>query len=479
MQENILKIKNSQIKIFTYMMNNEQISSLIEDKQIDSRQFLETVLVPLFNTFIRFLQNEEDIKLKFLLKNVLQKDELFLILRTFKNSIFFDVKNNSKLSSYDFTRRVDEVFDIFYLYLFKKSQTIKIVKDEDEINYLLNTLDENLAILYLDLDGRIENSSTFFRKLFLSNKKKIKFEKIENLIVHKSEATKFLEKLDNEDNFFIEAIEVLKCDESVFWVEINVEKRENDIIVIFKDISYKKSLENQKKVFLEQSKMAAMGELISMIAHQWRQPLQTVSILAQKLVLTKKTDGYVDNDILQKSVTDIDSQLDYMSKTIDDFRNFFKPESQKVITKPSKIIDKAVKFLHYILTINNIEFKLDIINDKEISIIENNLIQVIINIIKNAIDVLLEREIESKLIIIRCDFNENYVIIEIEDNAGGIPEEDLNKVFDSYFTTKHNDKGTGLGLYMSKTIIEEHSLGKLSVKNSSNGALFKIELPVE
>ena len=225
--------------------------------------------------------------------------------------------------------------------------------------------------------------------------------------------------------------------------------------------------------------MAAMGELISMIAHQWRQPLQTVSILAQKLVLTKTTDGFVDNDILEKSVTDIDMQLNYMSKTIDDFRNFFKPESKKIIAKPSDIINKAIKFLHYILTINNIDYKVEIIKDSEFNIIENNLIQVLINIIKNSIDVLLERDIESKLIIIRCDFNENYVIIEIEDNAGGIAEENLNKVFESYYTTKNSDKGTGLGLYMSKTIIEEHSLGRLSVKNGLDGALFRIELPLE
>ena len=135
--------------------------------------------------------------------------------------------------------------------------------------------------------------------------------------------------------------------------------------------------------------------------------------------------------------------------------------------------------MHYVLTINNIDFELDIKKDYEINIIENNLIQVLINIIKNSIDVLLERNIQSKKITIRCDFNENYVIIEIEDNAGGIPKEDLKKVFDSYYTTKNDEKGTGLGLYMSKTIIEDHSLGKLSVQNGSDGALFKIELPKE
>jgi signal transduction histidine kinase len=131
------------------------------------------------------------------------------------------------------------------------------------------------------------------------------------------------------------------------------------------------------------------------------------------------------------------------------------------------------------LTINNIDYKVEIINDYEINIIENNLIQVLINLIKNSTDALLERNIESKCITIRCDFNENYAIIEIEDNAGGIPESDLDKVFDSYYTTKNSESGTGLGLYMSKTIIEEHSLGKLSVENGSQGALFKIELPVE
>ena len=478
MKENVSILKKEQIRIFTYIINNEQIISLIESKGITPKYLLEALLVPLFNILIKFLENEKDIKLKVLRKSGFQNDELFLILRTFKNSIFLDTKNN-EYSSFDFIKKIDEIFDTFYFYLFKNNQTTKLVKDENEINYLLNILDENLAILHLNEDGSIKNTSKFFKQLFLSKKNKMKFSNIENIFVHKSAKKTFLKKLQEEGSFIIDEIEVLKCDKSIFWVTINVEKKLDDITLIFKDISYKKSLENQKKVFLEQSKMAAMGELISMIAHQWRQPLQTVSILAQKLVLTKTTDGFVDNDILETSVTDIDMQLNYMSKTIDDFRNFFKPESKKIIAKPSDIINKAIKFLHYILTINNIDYKVEIIKDSEFNIIENNLIQVLINIIKNSIDVLLERDIESKLIIIRCDFNENYVIIEIEDNAGGIAEENLNKVFESYYTTKNSEKGTGLGLYMSKTIIEEHSLGRLSVKNGLDGALFRIELPLE
>lgn len=408
-------------------------------------------------------------------------NDYFLILRSFKNSIYLHMKNE-KLDDYIFRKKIDEIFDLFYIYLLNEDNTNEKVEakieDTKRINYLLTLLDENLPLIDISFDGKVIESSKSFKELFLYQEKENLELSILDLIIYKKNAKKFLKDILENDNFSDE-IEVQKCDKTVFWVNIKSEKKEDTITLIFKDITYKKNLEKHKKAFLEQSKTAAIGELISMIAHQWRQPLQTISILAQKLIITRATDGHVNNEILEKSVKDIDIQLNYMSRTIDDFRNFFKPESSSVLSKPSVIIEKAIKFLHYVLTINNIDFELDIKNDYEINIIENNLIQVIINIIKNSIDVLLERDIQSKKITIRCDFNENYVIIEIEDNAGGIPKENLKKIFDSYFTTKNDDKGTGLGLYMSKIIIEEHSLGKLSVKNGLDGALFKIELPKE
>jgi signal transduction histidine kinase len=456
---------------------NEQISKILEKQKLNVDDFVKKFLTKSFECFILSLKKEK-CNMDFFSNIKFEKSELFYILRSLKNSIYLHIKN-IKLDDYIFRKIVDEIFDSFYIFIWEIDESSDIIKeDEEKINYLLNLLNENLPLLEISLDGEIIKASKSFDELFLcTNEAKSEF-KIEDFFVFKKDAKKLLKTIKTNNNYS-EDIEVEKCDKTIFWVNIKLEKKDNIITLIFKDITYKKSLENQKKLFLEQSKLAAMGELIAMIAHQWRQPLQTVSILAQKLILTKTTDGYVDNKILEKSVKDIDTQLSYMSKTIDDFRNFFKPESTKVRSKPSIIINKAMSFLHYILTINNIDYELNIIKDYEINIIENNLIQVLINIIKNSIDVLLEREIQSKHITIRCDFNENYVIIEIEDNAGGILKEDLEKVFDSYYTTKNGDKGTGLGLYMSKTIIEEHSLGKLSVSNGSNGALFKIELPVE
>jgi signal transduction histidine kinase len=478
--EHILYLEINKIKIFRYVLANEEILNILDKYEISIDDFIKKLLTKTLENIILNLKDEKN-TLSFLSNFKFTKNDYFLILRSFKNSIYLHMKNQ-KLDDYIFRKTIDEIFDYFYIYLLNEDNTNEKVEvkieDTKRINYLLTLLDENLPLIDISFDGKAIESSKSFDELFLYKDKKSSELNILDLIMYKKNAQNFLKEI-LKNRTFSDEIEVQKCDKTVFWANIKSEKKEDTITLIFKDITYKKNLEKQKKAFLEQSKTAAMGELISMIAHQWRQPLQTVSILAQKLIITKATDGHVNNEILEKAVKDIDIQLSYMSRTIDDFRNFFKPESSSIISKPSAIIEKAIKFLHYVLTINNIDFELDIKKDYEINIIENNLIQVLINIIKNSIDVLLERNIQSKKITIRCDFNENYVIIEIEDNAGGIPKEDLKKVFDSYYTTKNDEKGTGLGLYMSKIIIEDHSLGKLSVKNGSDGALFKIELPKE
>ncbi|MGB7403767.1 MAG: HAMP domain-containing sensor histidine kinase [Arcobacter sp.] len=479
-KEHILYLEIKKIKIFRYVLANEEILNILDKYEVSVDDFIKKLLTKTLENIILNLKDEKN-TLSFLSNFKFDKNDYFLILRSFKNSIYLHMKNE-KLDDFIFRKTIDEIFDYFYVYLLNEDNTNEKVEvkieDTKRVNYLLTLLDENLPLIDISFDGKVIKSSKSFDELFLYKDKKSSELNILDLIMYKKNAQIFLKEI-LENKTFSDEIEVQKYDKTVFWTNIKSEKKEDTITLIFKDITYKKNLEKQKKAFLEQSKTAAMGELISMIAHQWRQPLQTVSILAQKLIITKATDGHVNNEILEKAVKDIDIQLSYMSRTIDDFRNFFKPESSSVLSKPSEIIEKAIKFLHYVLTINNIDFELDIKKDYEINIIENNLIQVLINIIKNSIDVLLERNIQSKKIIIRCDFNENYVIIEIEDNAGGIPKEDLKKVFDSYYTTKNEEKGTGLGLYMSKIIIEDHSLGKLSVQNGSDGALFKIELPKE
>lgn len=269
-----------------------------------------------------------------------------------------------------------------------------------------------------------------------------------------------------------------------YWVEATIEPifdEQSDIIgydAIRQDITSKKELQEQQNVIIEQSKAAAMGEMISMIAHQWRQPLQAVSILVQKLPITKMIEGDLSDELIDQVVDDVGKQLEYMSKTIDDFRDFFRPDKDKDIVAVSKIIDKAQNFLNPILRTQSVNLTID--GDSNIKIFThiNEVVQVLINIIKNALDVMKERKIEDKKIWIRFYTKDKSLLIEIEDNAGGIDNNVINKVFDPYFSTKTNKNGTGLGLYMTKTIIEKHCDGTIFVKNGKFGALFSIIMPI-
>jgi len=248
---------------------------------------------------------------------------------------------------------------------------------------------------------------------------------------------------------------------------------------ISQDITSKKVIESQQNLLIEQSKHAAMGEMISMIAHQWRQPLQAVSILVQKLALTKMIDDEITDELLDSVVDDVSKQLQYMSKTIDDFRDFFKPNRSKEQIDISIVLNKSLDFLGYLLKANSI--KLNMKNDMQIKVFVyvNEIVQAIINIIKNSCDALNEKDIEEKIINISTSKEDNYIIITIEDNAGGIPDNVKGRIFEPYFSTKTNKNGTGLGLYMCKTIIEQHSKGMISVSNTDIGAKFTIKLPVE
>lgn len=280
-------------------------------------------------------------------------------------------------------------------------------------------------------------------------------------------------------------IKNLKKGGGYYWIYATIEPhydQEGNIVgydALRQDITSKKELEEQQSIIVEQSKSAAMGEMISMIAHQWRQPLQAVSILVQKIPLTKMIEGELNDDFIDKVVDDVSLQLNYMSKTIDDFRDFFKPEKAKQKVKCSELTFKAQEFLNYMFRVDEIDFESVVIKDANLNLHVNEVVQVLINILKNARDAMLEKGIQNRKIVVSHDFNENYAIIEIQDNAGGIPKDIITRIFDPYFSTKKSKNGTGLGLYMSKKIIEQYCLGKISVKNKNDGAIFKIELPLK
>lgn len=235
-------------------------------------------------------------------------------------------------------------------------------------------------------------------------------------------------------------------------------------------------LKEKETLLLEQSRMAAMGEMISMIAHQWRQPLSAISAVSSTLKLRISLNKFNANNFDTK-LSEIDKYISYMSKTIDDFRNFFKKNKEKELIGLEKVVDMTLNLVQKAFENNNII----IVNNNEqnlgkIYIFKNELLQVILNILNNSKDAFLEKKIEDAKVSINYKEDKNFQYLIFEDNAGGIKEEIINKVFDPYFSTKKEQNGTGLGLYMCKTIVEKHCNGKIKAKNIKDGVNFTISI---
>jgi len=240
----------------------------------------------------------------------------------------------------------------------------------------------------------------------------------------------------------------------------------------------KKNEEKQKILFL-QSRMASLGQMIANIAHQWRQPLTELNLTLFNMKKVFKSDNYEKMDELYSESKTLISN---MSKTIEDFSNFFNPQKQKESFEIKEAINEAMAILKKAIEIDNIKIKVDVLGDYKVMGVSNELSQVIINLIQNSKDAFIENGINKKIITISLKeeqiLNKKYAKLEIKDNAGGINKEDLDKIFDPYFTTKHKSQGTGLGLFMSKMIIEKSLNGELTHKNSDKSSIFKILIPL-
>ena len=227
------------------------------------------------------------------------------------------------------------------------------------------------------------------------------------------------------------------------------------------------------KLMFAQSRHAQMGEMIAMIAHQWRQPLNAIGA-AMSVIDMKVKMGTLDEKKSKEITEKIQSYLVYLSSTIDDFRDFFKPQKEAKKSNFKTIVHKALDLIEAPLQNDGIKIHFDLEQTKVFYTYENELVQVIINILKNAQEAFAIKKVQNPLIFIEAQEN----ILYIKDNAGGIPKNILERIFDPYFSTKEQKNGTGLGLYMSKIIIEEHCQGKLSVENVDNGVVFSLEIPL-
>ncbi len=254
-------------------------------------------------------------------------------------------------------------------------------------------------------------------------------------------------------------------------LEILVEKKTKELV-------YKENILNH------QSKMAAMGEMIENIARQWRQPLSIISTAATGAKLKKDFNSLSDEDFYE-TMNIINNSAQHLSNTIDDFRNFFSNEKEVTTFDINIPLEKVFYLMSSKLKNRNINIVRNI-QEGTISSFVNEFIQVLLNIINNALDAFAENNIEHKFIFINIYKNDKTVILLIKDNAGGIKEEIIDRIFEPYFTTKHKSQGTGIGLYMSMEIIKKHMHGNLTVSNKHysyenerfTGAEFKIELPI-
>ncbi|MGB6327350.1 MAG: HAMP domain-containing sensor histidine kinase [Halarcobacter sp.] len=231
----------------------------------------------------------------------------------------------------------------------------------------------------------------------------------------------------------------------------------------------------QEQLLIQQSKLASMGEMIGNIAHQWRQPLAEICAIHMNMKVTYDFDKFT-KEYLTKKMKEANTLTTYMSQTITDFQNFFKPQGEKEEFSVEKACREAFFILESSLKYHNVDTTISVVEDSIVFGYKNEYSQVILNVLSNAKDILIEREIKNPEIKIKIKTGDNFAIIKIQDNAGGVKENIIEKIFDPYFTTRHKTQGTGIGLYMSKNIIERNMNGFINVRNQDNGALFTIKV---
>jgi PAS domain S-box-containing protein len=489
LKEHIEKFENNRLQIVRYWIGNENVINVLDKYNIDKEIFIKKYALGVLNYYLEVVNGTKKIGdcpviedlLRYLEKHKIKSEQLFILCSGFKNAMV-EFMYEQKIASLELEKEINYYFEQNF-----SGVLGKFTKTVQEISKTTSIVDKYVIMSRTDINGTIESVSDAFCDISGYSSEEL-IGQTHRVIRHPNTPKEtFIDLWETikSGKIWRGEIKNLKKDGNYYWVDVIITPifdLEQNIIAfeaIRQDITSKKDFEDQQHILVEQSKSAAMGEMISMIAHQWRQPLQAVSILIQKLPLTKMIEGEITDEMLDKVVLDIGQQLEYMSKTIDDFRDFFKPDKEKEVVLAPKAVDKALDFLLYIFKVDTIKLNKNIKDEGcLVSIHFNEVVQVLINIIKNARDAMLENETENRNIDINIYKSDKSVFIEIIDNAGGIAPEILTRIFEPYFSTKTNKNGTGLGLYMSKTIIEQHCNGSIVAQNIEGGAMFKIELPL-
>ncbi|ODS30062.1 MAG: signal transduction histidine kinase [Candidatus Scalindua rubra] len=348
-------------------------------------------------------------------------------------------------------------------------------KAEEQIRKLSHAIEQSSStVLITDTEGNIEYANSRFTQLTgYSLEEAIgKTPRILKSGKTSPEVYKKLWKAIISGNEWLGELCNRKKNGELFWEYVSISPVKNSEGIITNFIAVKDDITEQKqkdRLFLQQTRQAQMGEMLSMIAHQWRQPLTSIGAIAvntrNRLVLNK-----TDKEMIIESMKRIQDHVNYLSNSINDFRTFFKPNKVKEPVSVRGIIQKCLGLISKSFEINEIKIETSYKSGRGIESYPNELIQVFLNILKNIVDVVKDRKIENAIASIREYEKDGFIVIDITDNAGGIFDDIKDNIFLPYFSTKQEKQGTGLGLYMCKTIIEEHCKGHIMAQNIKGGA---------
>ena len=391
----------------------------------------------------------------------------------------------------------DSTSEILYLFDITKYSSVEsklkksmfeLMTKKEELEAVFDLAANGISIL--DCKGMFLYSNNFFQKMMGYTMEELLKESCISLSSseYKNASQTAVDKVIKEgkvENF--RKVCVTKGGEHInAGMSLSYLKSRNEIVMITSDITddirYQEELKTQVEIEVQkqtkqheimchQSRLAAMGEMIDSIAHQWRQPLNGLGLIVQGLRHLSKKDE-LNHEMLEEVEVEIMEKVNYMSQTIDDFSTFFRLSKQKEYFNLLKNINDAIRLIDVQLKINKI--KVNVVENKK-NIFEafgfpNEFRQVIMNIVHNAMSAIIQTSQKEGEITLKINYDKSFIQVIISDNGGGIKKKDLPKIFDPYFTTKEN--GSGIGLYMSKVIIEHHMQGQLSVKNYKNGTQF-------
>ncbi len=261
---------------------------------------------------------------------------------------------------------------------------------------------------------------------------------------------------------YMHKVQMLKAQEIIARQRVDLERKYQE-------------LKKKDSMLTAQSKQAVMGEMMSMIAHQWRQPLSTVTLNISNLQFKKMLGQEISDEELDKAFNEISDTVVYLSDTVDDFQTFFRPKKEKTEIEIHELLQKAVNFVTPRIKENQIEISISKYVEIKVVTYANELVQMILNILNNAIDALSQAKREKAKIILYVELKGEYIYISIVDNADGISEEDADNIFDPYFSTKGKN-GTGLGLYMSQMLAQKQFDGEITFTSSHLGTHFVIKV---